>query len=74
MGVCDRRDGGVVAADPGDGEEGGEESGFFLAGHESPGEVKGRAPAWICCLPWIDGVDDGQMRRRGSESTAQATG
>jgi hypothetical protein len=29
MGVCDRRDGGVVVADPGDGEEGGEESGFF---------------------------------------------
>jgi hypothetical protein len=33
------------------------------ASHESPGELKGRVPPWICCLPWIDDVDDGRRRR-----------
>jgi hypothetical protein len=27
-------------------------------------EGDGSGAAWICCLPWIDGVDDGRMRRR----------
>jgi hypothetical protein len=39
MGVCEGRDGGLLAADPSDREEGGGESWW-------PGELKGRCGRW----------------------------